>query len=476
MSLSSLDDIGDILFKATKEAEKKTGLRNVFQNKKLDSTLTRSTGLLLLDYIIGGGIPSGKIIGIASDEHMGKSALAAEMTWEQLQDGGYTAYMDGEGTQDPIFLQRRGIDFQKYRGKRNKNDELNPGQRDKVWFYQPHTGGQFKTYIHGLGLALPEVRTLQKPPLLFLLDSALSIVSDAIADDTDGNATAMHAIMYSQILPHINMALLRSGSSLVYTNQLRSDVGAGFKGMGDASYEPGGKALGFYASCRIRLAKSQAKLADATTIHPFHDGFIPDLVPKAGGVWQEGHLAEKDGLDRSIICSMKTIKNKFYTPFKIGYYRIFFEENDETGSGFCPVFDIFTTLLYMDLIKKGKNKQTYMLVDLPEEVKELANFIPASFGYYELKNHIRSQDRRTLRMNLRRILLDSGWAYQGHAVTVSPDEEFDPITGEIIVTEDVKRANASTAQAAADSKTKMPTAPKSPKPVFTPPQGGQGFM
>lgn len=470
MSLSNIDDIGDILFKAAKDAEKKTGLRNVFQNKKLDATLTRSTGLLLLDYIIGGGIPSGKIIGIASDEHMGKSALAAEMTWEQLQDGGYTAYMDGEGTQDPIFLSRRGINFQEYRGKRNKNGDLNPGQRDKVWFYQPHTGGQFKTYIHTLGTALPETRELQKPPLLFLLDSALSIVSDAISEDIDSNNTAMHAIMYSQILPIVNASLLRSGSSLIYTNQLREDVGAGFKGMGDAKYEPGGKALSFYASCKLRLAKSAAKLADATTVHPFHDDFIPDLKPKAGGVWEEGHSAEKEGLDRSIICSMKTIKNKFYTPFKIGYYRIFFEENGETGSGFCPVFDIFTTLLYMDLIKKGKNKQTYVLVDLPEEIKELEKFIPKEFGYYDLKNHIRSQNRRDLRMNLRRILLESGWAYQGDAIETSPDEEFDPETGEIIITEDVKRANEST-KAMSDN-VKMPTAPKPPKQIYAPPKSG----
>lgn len=457
MSLSNLDDIGDILFKASKEAEKKTGLRSVFQNKKLDAKLTRSTGLLLLDYMLGGGIPSGKIIGISSDEHMGKSALAAEMTWEQLQDGGYTAYMDGEGTQDPIFLARRGINFQQYRGKRNKNGDLLPNQRDKVWFYQPHTGGQFKTYIHTLGKALPEIRELQKPPLLFLLDSALSIVSDAISDDIDSNSTAMHAIMYSQILPIINSSLLRSGSSLIFTNQLREDVGAGFKGMGDTKYEPGGKALSFYASCKLRLAKSAAKLADATTVHPFHDEFIPDLKPKAGGVWEEGHSAEKEGLDRSIICSMKTIKNKFYTPHKIGYYRIVFEENGETGSGFCPVFDIFTTLLYLDLIKKGKNKQIYVLTELPDEIKELENFIPKEFNYYSLKNHIKSFNKRDLRMNLRRILLESGWAYEGDEVTVSPDEEFDKETGEIIVTSDVAQENA---------KIKAPTAPIAPKPRF----------
>lgn len=462
MSLSQINDISDILFKVTKEAEKKTKLQNVFQNKRLDSSLTRSTGLLLLDYLIGGGIPSGKIIGISSDEHMGKSALAAEMTWEQLQDGGHTVYMDGEGTQDPVFLQKRGIEFQKYRGKRNKNGDLLPGERDKVWFYQPHTGGQLKTYVHMLGSALPECRELQKPPLTFLLDSALSVVSDALSEDIDGNNTAMHAIMYSQILPHINAALLKSGSSMIFTNQLREDVGAGFKGMGDSKYEPGGKALQFYSSCRIRLEKAKAKDDRGDKDHPFHDGFIPDLKPKAGGVWEEGHLGEKDGLDRSIIVRFKTIKNKFYTPFKTGYYRIFFEENGETGSGFCPVFDIFTTLWYMGLVVKGKNKETYVLVDLPEELKEIETLIPKEFGYYSLKNHIKSQDKRELRMALRRILLESGWAYQGQEIITSPDEEFDPVTGEIIVTDEVKHANRQVKDEFNKSKKPVisPTAPK----------------
>ncbi len=430
MNLSAMDNIADLLSSATKAAEKKTGLTSVFQNRRMDATKVRSTGLLYLDYLMGGGIPSGKIIGISSDEHMGKSALMAEMTWEQLLDGGFTTYFDGEGTQDPVFLHKRGIDYQQFRGKRNKNNELNPGQRDRVWFYQPQTGDQFKHYIHMLCSALPEFRELQKPPLLFGLDSALSIVSDAIAEKIDGNATAMHAKMYSELLPIVNSMLLRTGSSLVYTNQLREDVGAGFKGMGDTSYEPGGKALQFYSSCRIRLAKRKPKTKNDDD-HPFIDGFVPDLTPKAGGVWEESHESLKDGLiDRSIIVQFKTIKCKFYTPFKIGYYRIVFEANGDTGYGFCPVFDTFSTLHHMGLIIKGKNKQTYKL-NLDEKTQEIATLLPQEFDYYTLKSHILASDKRELRAALRRITLESGWAYDGVAIETSPDEEFDPNTGEI---------------------------------------------
>lgn len=430
MNLSNLDNIADLLQKATGSAEKSSKLVSVFQNRRMDATKTRSTGLLLLDYLIGGGIPSGKIIGISSDEHLGKSALAAEMTWEQLLDGGFSVYFDGEGTQDPVFLQKRGIDFQQYRGKRNKAGALNPNQRDKVWFYQPHTGDQLKKYIHTISMALPEMRDLQKPPMLYLLDSALSVVSDAIAENIDGNNTAMHAKMYSELLPVVNSMLLRTGSSLIFTNQLREDVGAGFKGMGDTNYEPGGKALQFYSSCRIRLQKSKPKDSRGED-HPFINDFIPDLKPKAGGVWEEGHSYAGDkNIDRSIMVSFKTIKNKFYTPFKVGWYRIFFEENGETGSGFCPVFDVFTTLLYLDLVKKGKNKQTFVL-DINDDVRGIEKLLPKEFDYYTLKNHIRAQDRRQLRQELRKILLESGWAYEGTEIVTTPEETFDPITGEI---------------------------------------------
>lgn len=431
-NLSSLDNIADVLQKATASAEKSSKLVSVFQNRRMDATKVRSTGLLLLDYLMGGGIPSGKIIGISSDEHLGKSALAAEMSWEQLLDGGYAVYFDGEGTQDPVFLSKRGIQFQEYRGKRNKAGQMMPGQRDKVWFYQPHTGDQLKHYVHTLSMAMPEFRELQKPPMLYLLDSALSVVSDAIAENIDGNNTAMHAKMYAELLPIINSMLLRTGSSLVFTNQLREDVGAGFKGMGDTNYEPGGKALQFYSSCRLRLQKSKPK-DHRNEEHPFINEFIPDLKPKAGGVWEEGHAYNGDkNLDKSIMVSFKTVKNKFYTPFKVGWYRIFFEENGETGSGFCPVFDVFTTLLYLDLIKKGKNKQTFVL-DLNDDVKEIGKYLPAEFDYYTLKNHIRSMPKRELRMNLRRILLESGWAYEGTEIVTSTDEEgVDMKTGEII--------------------------------------------
>lgn len=432
MSLGSLDNIADLLSGAVKAAEKTTKLTSVFQNKRLDGKLVRSTGLLYLDYLMGGGIPSGKIIGISSDEHMGKSALMAEMTWEQLQDGGFTVYFDGEGTQDPVFLGKRGIDYQKYRGRRNKNGDLIPGQRDKVWFYQPHTGEQFKKYIHMLCNALPENRELQKPPLLFGLDSALSIVSDAISENIDGNNTAMHAKMYSELLPIVNAALLRSGASLVFTNQLREDVGAGFKGMGDTKYEPGGKALQFYSSCRIRLQKSKAKRNNGLDDHPFHDDFIPDLKPKAGGVWEEGTAMEKDkDLDRSIIVQFKTIKNKFYTPFKVGYYRIVFESAGETGYGFCPVFDVFSTLLEMGLIVKANNKKTYKL-NLDEKTQEISKWLPEVFDYYTLKAAILAHDKCELIQAIRRITIESGWCYEGVAVEVSPDEEFDPETGEIL--------------------------------------------
>lgn len=430
---SGIDDIADLLANAAKDAEKSTKLSSVFQNKRLDATQTRSTGLLYLDYLMGGGIPSGKIVGISSEEHLGKSALAAEMSNEQLLDGGAAVYFDGEGTQDPLFLQKRGIDFQKFRGKRNKAGQLNPGQRDYVWFYQPHTGQQFQKYIHTFCSALPECRDLRKPPLLYLLDSAMSVVSDAMAEDIESNKTAMHAKMYSEILPVINYSLLKTGASMVFTNQLRADVGKGFSGMGDATYEPGGKALQFYSSCRIRLTKSKPKTGSGDD-HPFLDGFVPDLKPKAGGVWEEMHDgSDKNVIDKSIFVSFKTIKNKFYTPFKVGYYRIFFEENGETGSGFCPVFDTFSTLHELGLIVKGKNKQTYRL-NLNDDVRKIGDLLPAEFDYYTLKKHVRALDRRKLRMDLRALLLDSGWAYDGTEVVTDYDgeESVNMATGEIL--------------------------------------------
>lgn len=405
------------LAQAVKAAEKKSGLESILTNRKADATVTATTGCLMLDYIMGGGIPSGRIIGISGDEHLGKSVLATQIASEQLEASRYAVMFDAEGTSSPEFLAKRGIDFDSYRGERNKKGILKPGQSDQIFFYQPHTGDQLKHYMSLLCSGLPEDRSFRPPPLIFLLDSVISLISDEIYNKVDGNTTAMHARMYAELLPIISGHLVRTGSTFVYTNQIRDDVGNAMGGFGDKEKEPAGRALKFFSSARIRLTKYKPKLANHNNKdHPFIDGFIPSYKPKAGGSGEELTNGQPNGIfDRYRYTGMSTIKNKAFTPFKSCWMRIMYEEAGETGSGIDPVFDVFSLLHELDLIQKGKNKQTFVLKP-NDDVAGLADLIPADFDYYEFKKHVRSAGRGLI-TQLRELLLMSGFAYQGYTLT-----------------------------------------------------------
>lgn len=420
--LASLSpEFGQALAQAVKVAERKSKMESILTNRKADASITSTTGCLMLDYILGGGIPSGRIVGISGDEHLGKSVLATQIAAEQLFAGGYSVMFDAEGTSDPSFLNKRGIDFDAYRGDRNKKGVLKPGQQDKIFFYQPHTGDQLRDYMSAVCLGLPENRTFRPPPLIFLLDSVISLISAEIFEGGSNN-TAMHARMYAEILPVISGHLVRTGASFVYTNQVRDDVGNAMGGFGDKEKEPAGRALKFMSSARVRLNRYKPKLSNHNgKDHPFIDGFIPSYKPKAGGTGEEFTAVNSTGIfDRFRYTGMSTIKNKAFTPFKNCWMRIMYEEANETGSGIDPVFDVFTLLLELDLIEKGKNKQLYVLKP-NDDVAGLKDLIPGDFDYYEFKKHVRAAGKDLI-YKLRDMILLSGFAYQGYEITNDEDE------------------------------------------------------
>ena len=217
--LTSMDS-GDIR-KMFGAAEKAAGIAPVFLKRESFARTSVSTGSLCIDRILGGGIPPGRIIGIAGPERAGKSLITTQIMANQLSNGRFGVYFDAEGATDPLFLKARGIDFDKYRGRRTKGGNLGKDEADQIYFYQPTTGEEVLKYIHSLSGALPENRNPDAPPTIYALDSVVALISDALEEDLDSNKMAMHARMYAQMLPIINGNLVRSGCSFIYTNQIR---------------------------------------------------------------------------------------------------------------------------------------------------------------------------------------------------------------------------------------------------------------
>lgn len=374
-------DIYDIVKANVKSIEKNTKLTPVYLDKQGFADTALSTGSLCLDAIMGGGIPAGRVIGIAGPEHSGKSLLATEIVSRYLQMGGIAAYFDAEGANDPIFLRARGINFEKYRGKRKTDGSLLPGEIDTLLYYQPETGEQVRDYMYNVMNKLPENRNAKYPPILFLLDSVVALITDAMSDDPNSNKMSMHAKMYAEMLPIIGPLLTRTGCTFLYTNQLRSKPGVSY---GSPVYEPAGDALKFWASIRINLDRNKPKVDVGATPkdHPFVDGFIKKCEPKAGGVWQEPHFSTIEQ-DRYIYTAIKTVKNKIFTPFKHTWMRISFEYDGGTGYGLDPVYDVFTFLMEQGLFKKptprGKGAEKERVATL----EGMYEFIP-TFEWKEL--------------------------------------------------------------------------------------------
>lgn len=411
-SVADAIDINAIMRQATRGAEKQSGLAPVFLKRDSFAGSAVSTGSLCIDRILGGGVPSGRIVGISGPERAGKTLLATQIGANQVSKHHFLKYMDAEGSTDPIFLAARGIDFDKYRGKRNSAGELKPKEVDYVDFYQPSTVEQITNYIHTISGALPENRNPTHPVCMYMLDSVVALITDDIDSDViDSNKMSMHARAYATYLPVINSDLVKSGSTLIYTNQLRQKPGVKY---GSPLYEPCGDALKFFSSIRMMLSQTKPQLFDKD--HPFlTKEVIPGVEVREGGVWEEPHVDKNGnivGTDRYVYTGIKTVKNKIYTPYQKCWMRVQFEENGSTGHGLDPVFDIFTFLLDEGYIASGKNekgkdvKGSYVArkCDQFDPIKELG--MPASFDYFEFKRWV--SENKGLTSIIRDKLLVSG--------------------------------------------------------------------
>ena len=151
-------DIAALVSKASRGVEKSSKLTPIFLDKDSFAASATSTGCLWLDYIMGGGIPPARIVGISGPEHAGKSLLVTGILANQCTESRVSIFYDAEGSTDPLFLKSRGINFDTFRGKRNKNGELLPKQKDYFHMYQPRTGDEVLNHMHGIMTAMPENR------------------------------------------------------------------------------------------------------------------------------------------------------------------------------------------------------------------------------------------------------------------------------------------------------------------------------
>jgi len=199
------------------------------------------SGSLTLDFVLGGGIPRGRVTIFRGEESFGKSTLATMVAAyvtshpNQMKKGGLVVYIDVENTYDPTWAAKLGLDT------------------GRVALIQPKTGEQ----------ALDTVLRIVRANVvdLIIYDSiAATALTQVLQGETGDNHVGLLARKLSQnFFPALIGDLNRSDTALLMINQTRLLIGVTH---GDPESQPGGKAPKFYASINMKLNKRPQRLPE----------------------------------------------------------------------------------------------------------------------------------------------------------------------------------------------------------------------
>jgi len=187
------------------------------------------SGSLALDLALGvRGIPRGRITEIFGPEASGKTTLGQHIIAEaQKQGGGMAAYIDVEHAMDPSYASNCGVNV------------------DELLVSQPDTGEQ--------ALEITEALVRSGAIDVIVIDSVAALVPRVEIEGEMGDThVGLQARLMSQALRKLAAAIGKSGTAVVFINQLREKVGVVF---GNPEVTPGGRALKFYSSVRIDLRR-----------------------------------------------------------------------------------------------------------------------------------------------------------------------------------------------------------------------------
>jgi recombination protein RecA len=188
-----------------------------------DASVFKS-GSIALDLALGvGGYPRGRVIEVYGPAASGKTTLALHAVAEAQRAGGIAAFVDAEHALDLRYAQAVGID---------------PA---RLLVSQPKHGEQ--------ALDVVDVLTRTKAVDLIVVDSVAALTPKV---ELDGNFGAehrgLHARLMSRAMRKLTGAAYHTGTTLLFTNQLRQQIGTPFDG---AETTTGGQALKYYASMRL---------------------------------------------------------------------------------------------------------------------------------------------------------------------------------------------------------------------------------
>ncbi len=186
------------------------------------------SGSVLVDAALGvGGYPKGRVIEIYGPESSGKTTLALHAIAEAQKLGGVAAFVDAEHALDPVYAKNLGVNT------------------DELWVTQPDTGEQ--------ALEITESLVRSGGVDIIVVDSVAALTPQAeIEGDMGDSHMGLQARLMSQALRKLTSIIGKSGTTVIFINQIRMKIGVMF---GNPETTTGGNALKFYSSVRIEVRR-----------------------------------------------------------------------------------------------------------------------------------------------------------------------------------------------------------------------------
>ncbi len=260
-----------------------------------------STGSRQLDYIIAnrknGGLPEGRIVEIFGPPSIGKSHIAIQIARSTQQMGGIVVYIDTENATSVENLALLGVDISK-----------------RFVYVDTHCTEEVLAISEN---TIMKAKAMDKDvPITIIWDSvAASSPKAELIGDYDKDSIGLQARAISKGMRKITGIIANQNVLMICLNQIRTKIGVMY---GDPTTTPGGKAIPFHSSVRIKLGAGQP-------------------------------ITNKDKEVIGINVSAKTIKNKVAPPFRTVNFEIHF------GKGIREHEQIFDLLRKHGEEKIGNN-------------------------------------------------------------------------------------------------------------------------
>ena len=187
-----------------------------------------STGSLGLDIALGvGGLPRGRVVEIYGPESSGKTTLTLQVIANCQRNGGTAAFVDAEHALDPSYAEKLGVNV------------------DDLLVSQPDTGEQ--------ALEIADMLVRSNAVDVVVIDSVAALTPKAEIEGEMGDShVGLQARLMSQALRKLTANIKKSGTLVIFINQIRMKIGVMF---GNPETTTGGNALKFYASVRLDIRR-----------------------------------------------------------------------------------------------------------------------------------------------------------------------------------------------------------------------------